>query len=179
MAGVARQSHMGKVPLAPSFLLLIFPLSALCSSKVRGFHSPCRFRRFGFVWYSGSHLVSTRFCLCRITQIATPPHNGPIRFPLGLGLQKKSQNRTHGQHGLHAGITGPSPLRHLLPIPGTGSQGTQGTQKLRAQFLRHLRHLRHWLVVQHLHQPLSVTAVAAEGRSQLPKLFPPTVHQLF
>ena len=126
MAGIARQSHMGKVPLAPSFLLLIFPLSALCSSKVRGFHSPCRFRRFGFVWNSGFHSVSTRFCLCRITQIATPPHSGPNGFPLGLGLQKKTQNRTQGQQGLHAGITGPLRFAIYSQSRGQGRKERKG-----------------------------------------------------
>ena len=112
MAGVARQSHMGKVPLAPPFLLLLYLPSALRSSKVRVFHSSRRFHRFGFVWYLGFHSVSTRFCFCRITQTATPPHSGPIRFPLGQGLQTGSQNRTQGQQRLHAGIN--APLRFAI-----------------------------------------------------------------
>lgn len=41
----------------------------------------------------------------------------------------------------------------------------QGTQKLGGGFLRHLRHLRHWFGVPHLHQPLTVAAVAAESQS--------------
>lgn len=44
-------------------------------------------------------------------------------------------------------------------------QGTQGTQDLGSGFLRHLRHLRHWFGVPHLHQPLTVAAVAAESQS--------------
>ena len=106
MAGVARQSHMGTVPLAPSFLLLIFLLSALSPSRVRFFHFSDSLHSFRFMEYLRFRLACPSFRLCRFLQTVTPPHSGPNGFPLGLGLQKKSQNRTQGQHGLHAGIMG-------------------------------------------------------------------------
>ena len=126
MAGGARQSQRGRVPLAPPFLLLLYLPSALRSSKVRFFHSPKRFRRFGFVWYSGFQSASTQFSLCRITQIATPPHSGPIRFPLGQGPQTGSQNRTQGQHGLHAGIKGSLRFAIYSHSRGQGRKGRKG-----------------------------------------------------
>ena len=126
MAGVARQSHMGKVPLAPPFLLLLYLPSALRSSKVRIFHSPMHFRRFGFVWYSGFQLASPRFRSCRITQTVTPSHSGPNRFPLGQGLQTGSQNRTQGQQGLHAGIKGSLRFAIYSRSRGQGRKGRKG-----------------------------------------------------
>ena len=79
---------------------------------------PCALQKFGFSILTGLSVDSDLFGIrvfnrnprafpCRITQTATPPHSRPNGFPLGLGLQKKSQNRTQGQHGLHAGSTGP------------------------------------------------------------------------
>ena len=51
MAGIARQRHMGRVPLAPSFLLLIFLFSALRPSEVRIFRFLDVFHSFSFVEY--------------------------------------------------------------------------------------------------------------------------------
>ena len=151
---------------------------------------PCAFQKFGFSIFIGLSVNSDLFGIQVSNQYLRnflsvesrkPPHRPTVAqtaFRWDWASRRNLKIGHRGNRGFTQGswVLSASPF---APDSGAGSQGTQGTQKLRAQFLRHLRHLRHWLVVQHLHQSLSVTAVAAEGHSQLPKLLPPTVHQLF
>jgi len=126
MAGVARQSHMGRVPLAPPFLLLLYLPSALRPSQVRFFHFLDTFHIFRFAKCLGFRLAHPLFRLCRITQTVTPSHSGPNRFPLGQGLQTGSQNRTQGQQGLHAGIKGSLRFAIYSRSRGQGRKGRKG-----------------------------------------------------
>ena len=151
---------------------------------------PCAFQMFGFSIFICLSVDSDLFSIQafyrypRISSLSNHANRHtapqwPKWIPSGTGTPEEISKSDTGATRASRRDHWFSPLRHLLPTPGIGTQGTQGTQKLRAQFLRHLRHLRHWFVVPHLHQPLSVASVAAEGHTQLPKLFPPTVHQLF
>ena len=106
MAGIARQSHMGKVPMAPSLSPAYFSPLSLAPFKCSDFPFSYVFPWIRICLVFRLSIGIPVFLPCRITQIAIPPHSGPNGFPLGLGLQKKSQNRTQGQHGLHAGVMG-------------------------------------------------------------------------